>query len=89
MSEIEYGYDIENMKFYLNESFECEIPANSISKEDMQKILGGIPIIRCKNCKRQHDIHDYEYPYHTSGDPFIDYDPEDNFFCALGELKND
>ena len=46
-------------------------------------------LVRCKDCKRWKDPHDYECPYHTSGDPYIDDDPEEDFFCKLGERRED
>ena len=46
-------------------------------------------IVRCKDCKRWKDPQDGECPYHTSGDPYIDDDPEEDFYCANGERKAD
>lgn len=45
-------------------------------------------LIRCKDCKKWKDPHDYECPYHTSGDPYIDDDPEEDFYCAGGKRKD-
>ena len=52
-----------------------------------QEIVGEL--VRCKDCKRWKDPRDYECPYHTSGDPYIDDDPEEDFFCKLGERRED
>lgn len=46
-------------------------------------------VVRCKDCKRWKDPNDGECPYHTSGDPYIDGDGEEDFFCAYGERKDD
>lgn len=46
-------------------------------------------LVRCKDCKRWKDPRDYECPYHTSGDPHIDDDPEEDFFCKRGERRED
>lgn len=54
---------------------------------DMVKDSDLVEVVRCKDCKKWKDPHDYECPYHTSGDPYIDDDPEENFFCAKGEKK--
>lgn len=48
-----------------------------------------VEVVRCKDCKRWKDPRNYECPYHTSGDPYIDDDPEEYFFCKLGERKED
>lgn len=47
----EYGIDTHGMKLFSDESFECEIPMDSISKETLAELIGGVPIIRCKDCK--------------------------------------
>jgi hypothetical protein len=44
-------------------------------------------LIRCKDCRYWKDPHDYVCPSHSSGDPYIDYDQEPDFFCASGERK--
>lgn len=51
--------------------------------------IDAVQVVRCKDCKRWKDPHDGECPYHISGDPYIDGDPEEDFFCAYGERKND
>ena len=50
---------------------------------------GLVKVVRCKDCKRWKDPRDYECPYHKSGDPYIDDDPEEDFFCKLGERRED
>ena len=51
--------------------------------------IDAVEVVRCKECKRWKDPRDYECPYHTSGDPHIDDDPEEDFFCKLGERRED
>lgn len=48
---IEYGYDINDMKAFTDETLSVEIPIESISKDALEKILGGTVITRCKDCK--------------------------------------
>ena len=48
-----------------------------------------VEVVRCKDCKRWKDPHDGECPYHATGDPYLDGDPEEDFFCAYGERKED
>lgn len=80
----EYGYDVGNMKFYSDDTLTFELPANSISKEDMQKILGGIPIVRCKDCKHCDKVDDYEYWCNGRGFPRGLVAPDG--FCDKGEI---
>lgn len=47
----EYGYDISDMKAFTDESLSVEIPIESVPKDALEKILGGIAITRCKDCK--------------------------------------
>ena len=56
---------------------------------DKMPTIDAVPVVRCKECKRWKDPHDGECPYHSSGDPYIDDDPEEDFFCAAGERKDD
>ena len=51
--------------------------------------IDAVPVVRCKDCKRWKDSNDGECPYHLTGDPYIDDDPEEDFFCAYGERKDD
>lgn len=46
-------------------------------------------VVRCRDCKRWKDPDDGYCPYHLTGDPYIDDDPEEDFFCAYGERKDD
>lgn len=58
--------------------------------EVYRKFLWGelVEVTRCKDCKRWKNPRDYECPYHTSGDPYIDDDPEEDFFCKLGKRRD-
>ena len=49
--EIEYGYDISGMKAFSDAEMTMKIPIVSLSKEQLTEILGGIPIVRCRDCK--------------------------------------
>ena len=51
MDEQEYGYDTENMRFFTDEEMTIEINLEDIPREVVEKILGGVPIVRCKNCE--------------------------------------
>ena len=46
----EYGYDIGNMKAWADKEMTMEIKMSDIPEDALQKILGGIPIVRCKDC---------------------------------------
>ena len=44
-------------------------------------------LVRCKDCKHnpKKDEHTTKCPCSTTGDPFLDWIPDDNWFCAEGE----
>ena len=46
----EYGFDIGEAHFFADEDMTIEIEMEAIPEETLKKILGGIPIIRCKDC---------------------------------------
>lgn len=48
---MEYGYDISDMKAFTDKSLSVEIPIESVPKDAIEKILGGIAITRCKDCR--------------------------------------
>jgi hypothetical protein len=87
-SNQEYGIDTHGMKLFSDESFECEIPMDSISKETLAKLIGGVPIIRCKDCK-----HYYEKEWVVGGGSYTacwyqaiaNAQPDD--FCSRAERK--
>lgn len=77
----EYGYDIANIRAYSDAEMTIEIPLQDIPEDQFQKILGGISIVRCKDCRYNND--ETMYPTCDKG---IDIGDE-NFFCAFGELR--
>lgn len=77
----EYGYDIGNAKLWRGE---IEIPINSISREALEAILGGIAIVRCKDCRHR----DPEDKRCDCGHGILWQLPRsDEWFCADGEAK--
>lgn len=46
-------------------------------------------LVRCKDCKHnpKKDEHTTQCPCSTTGDPFLDWIPDDNWFCADGERE--
>ena len=51
MKEQEYGYDIANIHLYEDETMTMEVDISKLSREDIEKVLGGVPIVRCRDCK--------------------------------------
>ena len=51
MSEQEYGYDTHNMHFFTDETLTIEVDMSEVPREEIEKVLGGVPIVRCKDCK--------------------------------------
>ena len=45
-------------------------------------------IVRCKECEHRDGI-DGQCPVQSTGDPFYDWEPDDNFFCADGDRRED
>lgn len=45
-------------------------------------------IVRCKDCKHR-DGEDGQCPLQTTGDPYLDTYPQNNFYCAYGERRED
>jgi hypothetical protein len=46
--------------------------------------LGYVQVVRCKDCVNSGTS---RCPCHSSGDPYIDWNPDDDWFCADGERK--
>lgn len=93
----EYGHDIANFRAFANTKMTIEIPLEDIPEEQLQKILGGIPIVRCKDCKHR-PITERWPPEGDNGNPdmtcpaicldsYYSWIPEDDFFCAKWEVK--
>lgn len=49
--ELDLGYDISQMKVFDDETLTVEMNTSNWTKEQWTALLGGVPIIRCKNCK--------------------------------------
>ena len=47
------GYDISDMKIYEDDTMTVEIDTSDWTLEQWATILGGVPIVRCKDCKYQ------------------------------------
>ena len=47
----EYGFDIADMKAFKDEGMTIEIDTSKWTKEQWEVILGGVAIIRCKDCE--------------------------------------
>ena len=45
------GYDISEMKLYEDNTMTVEIDTSDWTLEQWAAILGGVPIVRCKDCK--------------------------------------
>ena len=48
-------------------------------------------LVQCKDCRHnpKKDKHSTECPCSTTGDPFLDWIPDDNWFCADGEREEE
>ena len=53
-------------------------------EETKAEVIGTLT--RCKDCKHRDGI-DGQCPVQSTGDPFYDYKPDDNWFCADRERK--
>ena len=82
----EYGYDIWNMKVYQDEELTLEFDTSNLTREDWEKIIGGIPIVRCKDCdytdESLDEDHDYWCLHHGI---YIDADD----YCSRGERRTE
>ena len=83
----EYGIDTSGMKLFSDESFECEIPMDSISKETLAELIGGVPIIRCKDCK--YYTGKWCTKYSTKQFDINDIRKADDDFCSCAERKEE
>ena len=72
--------------------FGTEILVDAIEKlKEMQKEndelkAGRTEIVRCKDCE-YHGGKDYHCPCNSTGDPFLDWVPDEDWFCADGKRK--
>lgn len=78
------GYDISEMKIYEDDTMTVEIDTSNWTLEQWATILGGVPIVRCKDC-----IH-YDKPHVENNGTRIEYDdlPEEAFENCIGRLVN-
>ena len=85
-SDQEYGIDTSGMKLFYDESLEFEIPMNSISKDTLAKLIGGVPIIRCKDCK--YYTGKWCTKYSTKQFDINDIYKADDDFCSMAERRD-
>ena len=52
--------------------------------DEIAKKRGLKELVRCKDCVNSGTS---RCPCHYSGDPYIDWNPDDDWFCADGERK--
>ena len=61
---------------------------NAVSKKiETAPTVDAVPVIRCRDCKYNDGIGG-QCPVQSTGDPFYNYKPEDNWFCADGERRD-
>ncbi len=81
----EYGFDTHDMHLFKDEEMTMEISMNSITKEQLAKIIGGEPIIRCKECKYYRwEIDMCNEPYSTAHNIVHEDD-----YCSRAERKEE
>ena len=78
----EYGYDIGDAKVYTDKELTLEFDASHLTREDWERILGGIPIVRCKDCIHEEDCLRMIGERAANVWHEIDY-------CSRGERRND
>lgn len=77
---MDIGYDRrETMHCFQDESLTIEIPMEQISDEVLAEIMGGVILVRCKDCKKWEDGWCYEIEQITLHD----------FYCGYGERKDE
>ena len=54
---------------------------------EAEPTIDAVQVARCKDCiyNPKKDEHTTQCPCSTTGDPFLDWIPDDNWFCAEGE----
>lgn len=86
----EYGIDVADVRAWEDETMTIEVPIDEIPEDVLKEILGGTPIVRCRNCKHRRDYPFREGVYYCSNDRALGRTiPPDlglDFFCALGKL---
>ena len=61
------------------------MPTNSV---EYRRQITWSSLVRCKDCKHR-DGEDGQCPLQTTGDPYLDTYPQNNFYCADGERRED
>ena len=61
------------------------MPTNSV---EYRRQITWSSLVRCKDCKHR-DGEDGQCPLQTTGDPYLDTYPQNNFYCGDGERKVD
>ena len=61
------------------------MPTNSV---EYRRQITWSSLVRCKDCKHR-DGKDGQCPLQTTGDPYLDTYPQNNFYCGDGERKVD
>lgn len=58
--------------------------AAMVNTKSVTPTIDAAPVVRCKDCVNDGTS---RCPCHYSGDPHIDWDPDDNWFCADGKRR--
>ena len=94
----EYGFDVANMTAYADESLTLEVNMAEIPNDTLREIMGGEPIVRCRDCAHRPvdpngvghgftlQFPDERCPCRCD-DGWYSWRPPDDWFCANGELK--
>lgn len=89
----EYGFDTHDMHLFKDEEMTMEFSINSITKEQLAKIIGGEPIIRCKDCKHSVDYYNDGQCYcrneNYNGNSLIYISGGWNHYCGYAERKSE
>lgn len=78
MTNQEYGYDIADMHFFKDQEMTMEMQFEDLPEGAFEKIMGGVPIIRCKDCA-------WHTKKHCAQFGLIGFDDDD--YCSYAERK--
>jgi len=76
---------LSRAKRQLIDGFIYKLIRPDVAKDAVELLQAQPQIVRCKDCKKRYGG---QCPYTSSGDPYIDQDTEDDWFCAEGETKD-
>lgn len=80
-----YKYKCMNCNGYFNDiDFEKELLQPVWKSECINTKIDMVEVVRCKDCVNNGTS---RCPCHYSGDPYIDWNPDDDWFCADGERE--